>query len=62
MTKQEQMAEEELDQVAGGIDVGPIARRAIDVGPVGRVGIEPNPSPAPRFSYDRIGIAPLPSP
>ena len=66
MTKQKQMTDKELDQVSGGpvyVKVGDMTgRRGWDVGPVGRIGIEPNPSPAPKFKYGRIEIAPLPSP
>ena len=55
-----ELSDEELDGVAGGFIVGPVgsgrsgSRVKFDVGPVFRnssASIEPNPSPAPRFSF-----------
>ena len=52
-----ELSEEDLDGVAGGFVVGPTgsnSRVGFNVGPTGSnssVSIEPNPSPAPRFSF-----------
>ena len=51
-----ELSDEELDGVSGGV------QRVPDEARWGLIRIEPNPSPAPRFGYGRIGIAPLPSP
>ena len=52
-----ELSEEDLDGVAGGFVIGPVSsnsRVGFNVGPTGSnssVSIEPNPSPAPRFSF-----------